>query len=74
MIDDTAAVEFNHQVEPNIEESLNTGARRCYKVWNSAQNFLWHGCEYSELFLTVRMISIKYEYNMYHSCFNAMTH
>lgn len=72
MIDVAAAVEFSHQVEPNVEESPNIGASRFYKMLNSAQNPLWHGCEYSELSVAVRMMSIKSEYNMSHSCFNAM--
>ncbi|KAG5585376.1 hypothetical protein H5410_045810 [Solanum commersonii] len=49
MIDDAAGVEFSHQVEPNVEESPNMGASRFFKMLNSAQNPLWHRCEYSEL-------------------------
>lgn len=73
MIDDAAGVEFSHQVEPNVEESPNMGASRFFKMLNSAQNPLWHRCEYSELSVVVRMRSIKSENNMPHSCFNAMT-
>lgn len=47
-------------------------ATKFYKMLNSAQGPLWHGCKYSELSTAVRMMSIKYEYNMSHGSFDAM--
>ena len=66
MADDIMGVHQENEYEPP-----NPSAQRFYDKLNAAQRPLWPGCNnHTELSLALRMMSIKYDYNMSQSCFD----
>ncbi|XP_038711822.1 uncharacterized protein LOC120006015 [Tripterygium wilfordii] len=58
-----------------VSEPPNPEAQRFFDMLTAAQAPLWDGCEsHSELSATMRLLSIKADYNMSQGCFDDVVH
>jgi len=56
--------------DPPVNEPVNLEAQKFYYMFDAAQRPIWPGSHMTELEATVRLISIKFDYNVSHNCFD----
>ena len=71
MIFDAIGPSYLNSYNHSFEEAVNEDAEKFYNMLNAAQCPLWPSCIiHTKLSVTLRTLSIKFNYNTPHGCFD----